>query len=305
MTTIGDDPTSERRRCVFIGPGRWGRVLLPHVRAAFDVVAVVDRGSPESRSWLSKECSGIPTTTNYAEALSLPGVEVAFLATPTSTHADLTVLALEAGCHVFVEKPLALRATDAAWAVRAAQEKQLEVFIGYVYLHHPGLEVLRGLAAPSLIQSIRFDWTRPGLVGAPREELLCHELALVIAITGEIPIAIDVWRDDGSVFEAAMRLPSGRPVSMALRAPPTGLKRKSVAIACSDGAVHEWCDDSVSTTIGRATRSVGCPPELAVPLEVAAFREAIDGSRPRMVDDPRLSVGIAEVLELVASGDSP
>ena len=48
--------------------------------------------------------------------LADPGLDAVFLATPTTLHADQIVAALEAGKHVFSEKPLALNLpTACAW----------------------------------------------------------------------------------------------------------------------------------------------------------------------------------------------
>jgi predicted dehydrogenase len=76
---------------------------------------------------------------------------------------------------------------DAIRVLAKADECDLEVFIGYVYLFHPGFEFLRALAAPQDIESLRFDWVRPQLTGRLHEELLCHDLAVGIALTGELP----------------------------------------------------------------------------------------------------------------------
>ena len=49
---------------------------------------------------------------DYAQLLAHPGLDAVFLATPTTLHADQIIAALEAGKHVFSEKPLALNLAD-------------------------------------------------------------------------------------------------------------------------------------------------------------------------------------------------
>src|SRR5207253_2727644 len=97
--------------------------------------------------------------------LALPSIDAVFLATPARTHAALTCQALEAGCHVFVEKPLALDAASAARAVDLGRRADLEVFVGYVYLFHHALAFLRAVAPAEQISGLHFDWVRERLAG--------------------------------------------------------------------------------------------------------------------------------------------
>ncbi|HEY6632966.1 MAG TPA: Gfo/Idh/MocA family oxidoreductase, partial [Rhizobiaceae bacterium] len=52
-------------------------------------------------------------------------------------HADYAVAALEAGCHVFIEKPLATTVADAERVVAAAKASGKKLVIGYILRHHP------------------------------------------------------------------------------------------------------------------------------------------------------------------------
>lgn len=286
-----------RPRCVFIGPGRWGRTLLPHVVSHFEIAAVVSRGSPASTAWSRERWPNLSHLTSLDEALGLPALDAAFIATPTPTHSHLARAALRAGCHVFVEKPLALRLADAVEVTDTALARHLELFIGYVYLFHPGVQLLRSLAPPSAIRSLRFHWIRPGLTASPRQELLCHELALAISLTDEVPDRCDVRQDDDRTFRAVLHLPSDRSCSILLRTPVRGPKLKTVAVRCHDGSTHVWSHDVVVTSQrGGATRTVRVAPEAALALEVAAFRAAVDGSGPRMIDDRRFCLAVTDLL---------
>ena len=59
------------------------------------------------------------------------------LATPAETHASLALRAIEAGKHVFVEKPLATTVADARRVVDAAKANGRKLVIGYILRHHP------------------------------------------------------------------------------------------------------------------------------------------------------------------------
>jgi predicted dehydrogenase len=64
--------------------------------------------------------------------------------TYTDTHVDLAIRALEAGAHVFVEKPLATTVEDARRVVETAKRTGRKLVIGYILRHHPSwIEFIR------------------------------------------------------------------------------------------------------------------------------------------------------------------
>ena len=293
-------PAPSRPKCIFIGLGPWGRRLLTRVVQQFDVAALVSNGAPASVDWSARHYPGIPYVSNLPDALSIPSLRAAFLATPTHTHSDLALRALRAGCHVFVEKPLALASAPAARAVSAALERDLELFIGYVYLFHPAFRLIQSLAPSETIHSLHFEWTRPQLSGPLHEELLCHELALVVALMAELPLRLRIVSSSIHSFHAVLHLPSGRTCSVRLMSPATGVKEKSMTVLCTNGVTHVWRGDHVITE-GRSVHTGLCRATStdALSNEVSAFRSAVEGNCPRMIADQRFSLGITALLDEV------
>lgn len=68
---------------------------------------------------------------NYQDLLSAGGLDVVHVCTPNDSHADIAIAALEAGCHVMCEKPMAKTATDARRMVEAVQRTGKKLCIGY------------------------------------------------------------------------------------------------------------------------------------------------------------------------------
>lgn len=122
-----------------IGCGNMG---TSHARAynniaQFNIVGLVSRGV-ESRERLSKELGGLPTFDNYENALEKTNPDAVSINTYPETHAEYSIKALEAGAHVFVEKPLAENIEDAQAVVTAAKKANKKVLVGYIARHHPG-----------------------------------------------------------------------------------------------------------------------------------------------------------------------
>jgi predicted dehydrogenase len=270
----------------------------------FDVVALVSNGGPESAAWSAYHYPLIGYHVSLSDALALPSIDAVFLATPTPTHAALTCQALEAGCHVFVEKPLALEPAGAARAVSMAEQHRLEIFIGYVYLFHGGFSFIRSAVRAESIRSLRFDWVRPDLKGSLHGELLCHDLAVMIALTGELPARAVVLESSNRLLHCRIELPSGRTCESTMQLRDDVMKRRVVEVGCADGAAYTWHDDHIHAADDPGTNML--EPESGDPLsrEIMAFRSAIDGTGPRMIDDQRLSIGIARLLHDVDMSSS-
>jgi len=88
---------------------------------------------PEELKW-ARDVLQVPNVySDYEALLSHQGLDVVFLVTPTSLHPQQIIQALQAGKHVFCEKPLSLSLEDChSVSTEAARHKQLKVMIGFV-----------------------------------------------------------------------------------------------------------------------------------------------------------------------------
>jgi predicted dehydrogenase/NADPH:quinone reductase-like Zn-dependent oxidoreductase len=97
----------------FIGAGGFStRMLMPLLPKQGIRKVAVASNSGVSAAHAAKKFGFGKTTTNTAEILSDPAVDAVFITTPHNLHARMVIDALEAGKHVFVEKPLALTEDD-------------------------------------------------------------------------------------------------------------------------------------------------------------------------------------------------
>lgn len=127
---------SERSlRVVVAGFGNMGRshALAYHRNPGFEIAALVNRSDVE----LPTELAGYTISHSFEDALRELKPDVASINTYSDSHADYAVAAFEAGCHVFVEKPLATTVADAERVVAAAKANGRKLVIGYILRHHP------------------------------------------------------------------------------------------------------------------------------------------------------------------------
>ena len=122
-------------RVVVAGLGNMGRshALAYHRNPGFQIAALVNRSDVA----LGPELADYGIRRSFSDALAEERPDVASINTYSDSHADYAVEALEAGCHVFVEKPLATTVADARRVVDAARANGRKLAIGYILRHHP------------------------------------------------------------------------------------------------------------------------------------------------------------------------
>jgi predicted dehydrogenase len=137
-------------RVLVAGLGNMGRshALAYHRDPAFEIVGLVNRSPAE----LPEELRGYPVATDFLAELDRLRPDLACIATYSDSHADYAVAAMEAGAHVFVEKPLATTVADAERVAAKAQATGRKVVVGYILRHHPSWQRLiaeaRALGGP-------------------------------------------------------------------------------------------------------------------------------------------------------------
>ena len=96
---------------------------------------VVD-ASPERRAFVEENFPRTSATASVEVVLRDPAVNGVIIATPAATHFDLAKEALEAGKHVFVEKPLATTVAEVNELARTAAKRKLVIMVGHTFIYN-------------------------------------------------------------------------------------------------------------------------------------------------------------------------
>ncbi len=124
-------------RVAQIGCGYWGPNLIRNfmslTNAELTMVCDRDRGRLE---YIQALHPGVRTCTDLDEVLAADSVEAVSLATPAATHYQLGMKCLQAGKHLFVEKPLALRSEHCEEMIAEANRRGLVLMVGHVFRYN-------------------------------------------------------------------------------------------------------------------------------------------------------------------------
>lgn len=191
-------------RILIVGCGNMG---TSHARAyhnidGFEIVGLVSR-KPESRERLSNELGGLPTFSDFSNALQVTKPNAVAISTYPDTHAKFIRESLEFDAHVFVEKPLATTVEEAETLVALAKLKNKKLVVGYILRVHPAwskfVELAQRLGKPLVMrmnlnqQSSGEQWyTHKQLMKSMSPIVDCgvHYVDIMCLMTGAKPISV-------------------------------------------------------------------------------------------------------------------
>jgi predicted dehydrogenase len=146
-------------RTGIVGCGKIADAHVEQVRAIGrgEVVAVCDREALMAEQLATR--MDVPAHYDDLPAmLARERIDVLHIVTPPDSHAPLSRIALEAGCHLFVEKPFAPSAVEAAAMLDDAHARNRRVGVNYLYnFETPALELQKLLAAGALGEIVHLD----------------------------------------------------------------------------------------------------------------------------------------------------
>ena len=180
----------ESVRCGVWGVGVWGEkhARVYHSLAEATLVGIYDQ-SPERAAAVAAHYQ---TRAFESPAAMLAECEAVSVATPTIAHRAATELALAAGCHVLVEKPMAITVAECDAMIAAATRANRTLQVGQVERFNPAL-----LAAKPFVRTPKFIEAHRLAAFQPRSldidvvgDLMIHDIDAVLHMVGATPTSI-------------------------------------------------------------------------------------------------------------------
>jgi predicted dehydrogenase len=181
-----------------VGYGYWGpnivRSLHAVPNAAVKWVCDLDATRLESAQ---KVFPDVRTTAALSEVLGDPEVDAVVISTPVSAHRKLAGVALAAGKHVFVEKPLASTAHECRELITAAESKGLTLAVGHTFVYAGAVQRIKELVDAGVVGELLYlDSVRTNL-GPYRSDvnaiwdLATHDLSIFdYVLDGALPVSV-------------------------------------------------------------------------------------------------------------------
>jgi predicted dehydrogenase len=184
-----------------VGLGYWGphfaRIANEHSGA--ELLWCCDR-SEAALELPKRRLPHVRRTGDFEDVLSDPAVEAVIVATPTATHADLAVAALQAGKHVLVEKPLAASTAEVDRIESARGD--LAVMVGHTFVYNSGVAKVRDLVASGELGPIQYVDSVRAALGPIRQDvnalwdLGAHDVSIFVDVLPGRPRVVTAIAQD-------------------------------------------------------------------------------------------------------------
>ncbi|HET7128974.1 MAG TPA: Gfo/Idh/MocA family oxidoreductase [Gaiellaceae bacterium] len=287
-----------------VGLNYWGPNLVRNFDDLAELTWLCDLDEAPLRT-VAERHPHARTTTAFDDLLADDTLDAVVIATPVPTHHALAKRALEAGKHVFVEKPPAMRAVEMDELVRLSDDGGLVLMPGHLLLYHPAVVKLKQLVDTGELGDVLCVYGNRVNLGIVRSNenalwsLGVHDLSVILYLLDEDP---DLATAQGSasihagvedVVFCFLRFPSGKIAHMHLSWLDPHKMRKMTVVGSQKMVVFDDMEPERKVTVYEKHAGPGGElhsgdihvPKVAttepLKLECRYFLELIDGRHDR------------------------
>ncbi len=180
-----------------VGIGSWGKNLA---RTFFQLpgvsLALCCDPNEESLKQAEIQYPGTRITQNFQDVINDQQIDAVVIASPAVLHYQLAKQALLANKHVFVEKPIALSASDAEELVQLSTEHHKILMVGHLLLYHPAVKKLKELIVSGEIGNLYYAYSQRVNLGKVRKDenalwsFAPHDISVILYLLDEFPESV-------------------------------------------------------------------------------------------------------------------
>ncbi len=175
-----------------VGLGHWGKNIVRNLDAIGALHTIFDN-QVETRAAIAQLYPNARVAESYDALLADKDIDAVMIATPAVTHGALADAALDAGKHVFVEKPICLNLEEAERLNAKAAANDLTLMVGHLLHYHPAFQALLSLIQTGRLGRLRYVYSNRASLGRIRREenalwsFAPHDISMILAIVGRMP----------------------------------------------------------------------------------------------------------------------
>ena len=179
-----------KKNIAIIGCGHWGKNLVRNFAELEVLGSVCDPNTELAQNF--SEQYGV-NNSSYTEIIDDVTIEGVVLAVPAPLHAGLALQAMNAGKHVYVEKPLAMNKIEARKMIETSKDQGVQLMVGHLLQYHPVFIALRELVASGALGDLSYIYSNRLSFGKFRSEedviwsFAPHDISMILSLTGQEP----------------------------------------------------------------------------------------------------------------------
>src|ERR1051326_6990632 len=177
-----------------VGCGYWGPNLVRNLKQSSDChLKLLCDVSEQRLSHMRRLYPDLVTTTNFQEILNDREIEAVVIATPVRFHYEMAKACLNAGKHVFVEKPIARTVAEAEELVGLADCLGKVLMVGHTFLFSPAVRRMKEIIDAGDVGKVQYVSARRLHLGLFQKDinvawgLAPHDISIILHLLGEEP----------------------------------------------------------------------------------------------------------------------
>ena len=180
-----------------VGGGGWGRNLIRNFAEipSCRLKTICDLNE-KALAAAKAAYKGVEVTADSSKVFADREVGAVVIATDAPSHYRLACQALDAGKHVFVEKPMTLAPADAEDLVRRADKAGRTLMVGHLLEYHPCVAQLKDLVDQGQLGALRYMYCQRLNLGVIRKDenawwsLAPHDVSIILYIFQAEPVVV-------------------------------------------------------------------------------------------------------------------
>jgi len=182
-----------KKNIAVVGCGHWGKNLVRNFAELCSLVAVCDPNTALAKNYAKQYKV---ENLSFSEIINDPRIEGVVLAVPAPLHASLAIQAMNAGKHVYVEKPLAMNQKEAKQMIDTSKDQGVQLMVGHLLQYHPVFIAVRELVAVGKLGGLSYIYSNRLSFGKVRSEedviwsFAPHDISMILSLTGQEPESV-------------------------------------------------------------------------------------------------------------------
>ena len=182
-----------KKNIAVVGCGHWGKNLVRNFAELGALAAVCDPNAELAKHYAEQYNVN---NFSFAEIIKDAGIEGVVLAVPAPLHASLAIEAMNAGKHVYVEKPLAMNQIEARQMIDTSKDQGVQLMVGHLLQYHPVFIAVRELVTSGELGGLSYIYSNRLSFGKVRSEedviwsFAPHDISMILSLTGQEPESV-------------------------------------------------------------------------------------------------------------------
>ena len=179
-----------KKNIAVIGCGHWGKNLIRNFSDLGSLAAVCDLNNQLAESYAKQYNI---KNLSFIEILANTSIDGVVLAIPAFLHAPMSIEAMNAGKHVYVEKPFAMNRIESESMIASSKENDVRLMVGHLLQYHPIFLAIRELVESGELNALRYICSNRLSFGKIRSEedviwsFAPHDISMILSLTGQVP----------------------------------------------------------------------------------------------------------------------